>query len=189
MEEFHWNQKKFRKTPIGSIFWRDVTQWVSRVWVYSIYSVIRLNSYRKGSLITTWGHLCMGIFKMLKCCTSQKIEVDSIPTLDPETPIRDKSIPHFSKIDHLLIAYRTIRKCAGDATRVHPEGPVGECKSSKDFRPCAQADADACCPPGCSPASSSRFRGPPRRQAAQLRANHHTSVSYTHLTLPTTPYV
>ena len=30
-------------------------------------------------------------------------EVENIPTLDPETPIRDKSIPHFSKIDHLLI--------------------------------------------------------------------------------------
>ena len=40
------------------------------------------------------------------CCNNIRVitrnEVDSIPTLDLETPIRDKSIPHFSKIDHLL---------------------------------------------------------------------------------------
>ena len=33
---------------------------------------------------------------------STRKEVDSIPTSDLETPIRDKSIPHFSKIDNLL---------------------------------------------------------------------------------------
>ena len=36
---------------------------MSRVSVYSIYSVIRLNQYRKCFLIWFWGHLCMGIFK------------------------------------------------------------------------------------------------------------------------------
>ena len=57
--------KSFWKTPIGNIFWRDVTQWVSIVWVNSIYSVIKLNEDRKGFLVSGWGHLCMGIFKKL----------------------------------------------------------------------------------------------------------------------------
>ena len=42
---------------------RYKTQWVSSVLVYSIYSVIRLNGYRKCTLVTVRGGFCMGIFK------------------------------------------------------------------------------------------------------------------------------
>ena len=48
------------------------------VWVNSIYSVIKLNEYRKGFLVSGWGHLCMGIFKciltgMLQLLTNNNI--------------------------------------------------------------------------------------------------------------------
>ena len=65
IEEFHWKQNVFWKSAIEMLFWRDITQWVSRVSVYSIYSVIRLNQYRKCTLILVWGHFCMGIFNLL----------------------------------------------------------------------------------------------------------------------------
>ena len=45
-------------------------------------------------------------------------EVDSIPTFDLETPIRDKSIPHFSKIDHLLI-YPNFRPRNADSGHIY----------------------------------------------------------------------
>ena len=56
--------KKILRNPDQNDFWRDVTQWVSRVWVYSIYSVIRLKRCRKGSLTPAGGWDCMGIFKV-----------------------------------------------------------------------------------------------------------------------------
>ena len=41
---------------------RYKTQWVSSVCIYTIYSVIRLNQYRKCTFILVWGWDCMGIF-------------------------------------------------------------------------------------------------------------------------------